>query len=255
LLVQLTDELNRPEPSLDRVAQIISRDIGMSTKILQLVNSAFFGLPHSVHSMTEAVTHLGLATVRSLAVTLQVFSQFDARSCEGFSLDSLANHSWVTAVAARRIAREERKNMSTLDQCFLAGLVHDVGKLVLATGSPDEYRQVLQAARSENRPDSEVEREAFGATHAEVGAYLLGLWGLPNPIIEAVAMHHDPGRCVVTDFSPLVAVHVAGSFVHDQLGAGNGSPHAPLDMDFLTRLGLNTRIESWRAVCTGDLDN
>lgn len=251
LLDQLTEELKKDEPSVDRIGEIMSRDIGMSTKILQLVNSAYFGLQHPVHSLREAVTLLGLATVRSLALSLQVFSQYDQSGCEGFSLDALASHCWITGVAARRVAREEQKGTSTLDQCFLAGLVHDVGELVLATGLPEEYQNVIQTAKSENRPTSEVEQEFFWATHADVGAYLLGLWGLPDPIIEAVALHHEPARCVGTAFSPLVAVHVADSVVHEQDGGCNGLRQPAMDMDFLTRLGFNERVETWREACRG----
>ena len=138
------------------------------------------------------------------------------------------------------------------DQCFLAGLLHDVGQLILATGLPEEYAMVLQKAKEQNLPVGKVEKEHFGATHADVGAYLLGLWGLPNPIIEAVALHHCPAQCVVQEFSLVIAVHVADVFVHEQSKSNTEFPLPVMDLALLTRLGLADRIETWRTVGLGE---
>ena len=248
---QLTAEFQKDEPSTERIDEIISRDIGMTTKILQLVNSAFFGLPQPISNPTDAVLYLGLTTVRSLVLSLQVFSQFDQKLNRCFSLDTLAHHCWMTGVVARRVAEAEQAGLKMRDQCFLAGLLHDVGQLILATGLPDEYLKVMELAKSQNLPVSQAEQEHFGATHAGVGAYLLGLWGLPNPVIEAVALHHCPSSCVVPEFSPVIAVHVADAFVHEQLGTNTELPPPVMDLAHLTRLGLAGRIESWRTVGLG----
>ncbi len=251
---QLNEEFRRDDPSLERVGEIIARDIGMTTKILQLVNSAFFGLAQPINHPTEAVTYLGLTTVRSLALSLQIFSQFENQPRPFFSLDALAAHCWQTGVAARRVAQAERQDIKTRDQCFLAGLLHDVGQLILATGVPEEYARVLQAAKSENLPVEKAEQRHFSATHADVGAYLLGLWGLPNPVIETVALHHCPSRSVTREFSPVIAVHVADVFLHEQPGAKSELPPPALDMAHLTALGFGERIEAWRACCLGEED-
>jgi len=248
---QLTAEFQKEEPSIERIGEIISRDIGMTTKILQLVNSAFFGLPQPINNPTDAIMYLGLTTVRSLVLSLQIFSQFEQRLNPGFSLDVLAHHCWMTGVAARRIAEAERKELKMRDQCFLAGLLHDVGQLILAIGLPEEYARVVAAAKERNLPVGQAEQEYFGATHADVGAYLLGLWGLPNPIIEAVALHHCPSQCVVQEFSPVIAVHAADVFMHEQSGATSELPPPVLDLAHLTRLGLADRIETWRRVGLG----
>jgi len=252
---QLTAEFQKDEPSLERIGEIISRDIGMTSKILQLVNSAFFGLPQPISHPAEAVMYLGLSTVRSLVLSLQIFSQFDAKACREFSLDALAHHCWMTGVSARRLAQAERGDARTQDQCFLAGLLHDVGQLILAAGLPAEYQEVLQSARARNTPAWQVEQEHFGATHADVGAYLLGLWGLPNPIIEAVAMHHRPSACALHGFAPVVAVHVADAFIHARPGSNTEMPPPVIDQSFLAQVGLADRIDSWRDLCLGDLDN
>lgn len=248
---QLTAEFQKDDPSMERIGEIISRNVGMTAKILQMVNSAFFGLPQPINNTLDAVMYLGLTTVRSLVLSLQVFSQFEQKPIRGFSLDALAHHSWMTGVVAGRVAQVEQKVMKMRDQCFLAGLLHDVGQLILATGLPEEYTNVLDLAKSQNLPVSQVEKEHFGATHADVGAYLLGLWGLPNPIIEAVAMHHNPSLCVVQGFSPVIAVHVADAFVHEQSGTNVELPVPVMDVAHLTRLGLADRIETWRTVGLG----
>jgi HD-like signal output (HDOD) protein len=252
LHAQLTQELRKEDPSLENVAQIIARDMGMTSKILQLVNSAFFGLPQPLASPQEAVMYLGMATVRALVLSIQVFSQFDQRIVKHFSIDGLAQHCWTTGIMARRIAEFEHCPGKVDDQCFLAGLLHDVGQLILASGLPEEYAQVLEAARVEGKGLLEAEQAQFGATHAEVGAYLLGLWGLPNPIIEAVALHHRPGDAPVKGFSPLVAVYVASSFAHERSNSHCHAPENQIDEACLVKVGLGGKLEAWRNHCFDD---
>ncbi len=251
---RLTEELRKDEPSLERVTGIISKDIGMTTKILQLVNSAFFGLPQPITSPHEAVMYLGLTTVRALVLSIQVFSQYSQKPIKGFSLDELAQHCWITGMLARRIAEAEHSDYKIDDQCFLGGLLHDVGRLILASGLPDEYAGVLETARSRAWTVLEAEQAAFGATHAEVGAYLLGLWGLPNPVIEAVALHHRPSEASDARFSPVIAVHVANAFAHEKAGSHAQWPGSQIDPDCLSRLGLSARLETWKERCFHEED-
>jgi len=244
---QLTNELRKEDASMEQIGEIISRDVGMTAKILQLVNSAFFGLPQPISNPGEAVMYLGLSTVRALVLSLQVFSQFKNPDLAGFSLNALADHCWTTAVFARRIGRAERCDTKTTDQCFLAGLLHGIGRIILADGLPEQYKKVWNEARQNQRPIWETEQTEFGATHADVGAYLLGLWGLPNPIIEAVALQHRPGLCIAPGFSPLAAVHVANAFAQEKEGEPAKSIH--IDQDYLTKSGLANRLADWREVC------
>ena len=246
---ELTEEFEKEDASIERIGEIIAHDIAMTAKILQLANSAFFALPQRLDNPADAVMYLGLATVRSLTL-LQVFSQFDQPAIPGFSLDTLGRHCWMTGMAARRVAEAERRDLKFCDQCFLAGLLHDVGQLILATGMPSEYALVLQTAKKQNRLVAEVESEQFGASHTEVGAYLLALWGLPNPIIEAVALHHTPSRCGDPNFSTVTAVHVADYFMHQQPGAATEYPPPALDLEHLTRLKLAGRVELWRGTAS-----
>jgi HD-like signal output (HDOD) protein/CheY-like chemotaxis protein len=247
LYQQLTDELRKEDASMEQIGEIISHDIGMTAKILQLVNSAFFGLAQPISSLAEAVMYLGLSTVRALVLSLQVFSQFKNPALEGFSLDALADHCWKTAVLARRIGRLESNDTKVMDQCFLAGLLHDVGRIILADGLPEQYKKAWHDARQQHQPVWQAEQMEFGATHADVGAYLLGLWGLPNPIVEAVALHHFPSICAAPGFSPLIAVHVANAFAHEKDGSPAESIH--IATETLTKLGLADRLADWRDIC------
>ncbi len=139
------------------------------------------------------------------------------------------------------------------DQCFLAGLLHDVGQLILAAGLAEPYDRVLQKARTAGQPVWEAERAEFGATHAEVGAYLLGLWGLPNPVVEAVALHHRPAECLARGFSPAIAVHVADALAHEPNGDGAADVAPQVDRACLAALGLEDRLNAWKERCSGNL--
>lgn len=253
LYTQLTQELQRDEPSMEHIGQIISKDPGLTTKILQLVNSAFFGLAQPITSPAEAVAYLGLTTVRALVLALQVFAQFDPKLARGFSMEGLARHGWMTGVFARRIAEAERRDVKVLDQCLVAGLLHDVGRLVLASEMPEPYGKILEAARSGQQPLWRVEQAELGASHAEVGAYLLGLWGLPNPVVEAVGFHHRPLDCPVRAFAPVIAVHVADALAHEQSAPADASSPPSIEPELLETLGLTNRLELWRERCTPEL--
>lgn len=249
LHAELTAELRSDDPSLERVSETISRDIGMATKVLQIANSAFFGLSQPAANVHEAVMYLGLTTIRALVLSVQVFSQFDANAVREFSIDSLMHHCWRVSHFARRIARMEHCEPKMDDQCFLAGLLHDLGHLVLAAGLPDQYGRVLESAAAGQSGFAAAEQAELGATHAQVGAYLLGLWGLPSPVVEAVALHHLPALATSRALSPVVIVHVADVLASEGEGALPERPAPQLDTNCLEKIGLAGRIEHWRELC------
>jgi HD-like signal output (HDOD) protein len=246
LYLELLEAVQDPRGTLERVGDIMSRDIGMTAKMLQLVNSAFFGLRRHVSSPAEAVKLLGLDTIKALVLSLQIFSRFDQKREGAFSLDALWQHSLATSTCAKRIAQEEHQDRHVADHAFMAGLLHDVGTLVLVANLPELYSAALVQAHEQGITVWEAERALLGTTHAEVGAYLLGLWGLPDPIVEALAFHHCPSACPDQRFSPLTAVHIANVLVHTEDSPEAGGALAALDSAYVARFGLSERLSTWR---------
>jgi HD-like signal output (HDOD) protein/CheY-like chemotaxis protein len=243
--LELAKELRLPDSSLRRIGGIISKDIGMTAKVLQLVNSAFFGLPQRITDPAQAINLLGLETVRSLMLTVHVFSEFKYEKISGLSSSALWNHSVAVGAYARGIAEIEKADKKTASDCFAAGILHDAGKIVLAANLPRKYADALALARKEDKPLSEAEAQVFGTSHAEVGAYLLALWAFPDPVVEALAFHHQPGGVPPQGFSPLVAVHVADCLEH-RLRPGACAAHEPqIDLDYLGAVGLAEHIALW----------
>jgi HD-like signal output (HDOD) protein len=244
LYAELERELASPEPSLPRLANIIAADAGMTAKTLQLVNSAFFGIHHSVSSPTQAVMLLGCDTIRALVLTARVFACLEGRGYRTMPVESLWKHSQLVSGVARRIAQQETEERAVVDEAGTAGLLHDAGKLLLAAHLSDAYGAAIAAAEQSGRALWETEQELLGATHAEVAAYLFELWGLPVRIVEAVAWHHRPSDCPNAGFSALTAVYAANTVVHEV--AGEGGAAARGDAAYLDRLGLSDRLPAWR---------
>jgi HD-like signal output (HDOD) protein len=243
---EVIQELQSPKASVQKIGQIISMDLGMTAKILQLVNSSFFALRSPVSSPAHAATLLGLTTVRALVLSTHVFTQFDSSKLPGLSIESLWNHSLRTAVLAKSIAKAEKHEPKLLDEAFTAGLLLGSGQLALAANLPDQYSSVLQLMKSGCVALLEAEQQVFGATHAEVGAYLLGLWGLPTGIVQAAAFHHRPSLCPSGGFTPLTAVHVASALLHE--APVDGVPHCStrIDADYLAAIGCSDRLAAWQ---------
>lgn len=246
----LMQEMQGPQASLKKASRIVAKDLGMVTKILQLVNSAFFGLRTHVSDPEQAVALLGFDTIKSLVLSSQVFAQFDQARLPAFSLEELWRHAMQTATCARRIAKDAGASQAVIDEAFTAGLLHDVGVLVLVANKPDEYARVLDMMQAKQMPDWAAEREIFGADHAHVGAYLLGIWGLGDGIIEAVAFHQHPGDYMAAGFQAVTAVHVGNALAEMQGSAhADAADLAGLDQAYLARENFVVNIPHWRELC------
>jgi HD-like signal output (HDOD) protein len=246
----MMEELGRPEPRLNRLAALVSSDMGMTAKCLQLVNSAFFGLRAPVSNPLTALNLLGLDTLKSLILSSHIFREFKTGLLDAEEVGWLWEHSFAVSVCARKIAELQRVSPKQLDDAVTAALLHDTGKLVLASCLPQEYKLALDLATQANIALVEAERRVFGCGHAEVGAHLLGLWGLPDPIVEAVAWHLNPSACgsCGTTFSALTAVHAACAYDCAQ-GASRLSDRTTIDSEYLTRMDLDGREMAWFAAC------
>ncbi|MBI3876446.1 MAG: HDOD domain-containing protein [Verrucomicrobia bacterium] len=190
---------------------------------------------------------LGLETVKSLVLWVHIFSQYQHVNVEGFSIEKLSHHSLTTGRLAWEIVLSERGDQAMGEEAMTAGLLHDIGKLLLALNMPDSYNQARGMALGGALTLTEAERAQFGTTHAEIGAYLLGLWGLPGNIVDAVALHHTPGLAKVKSFSALTAVHAANVLEREFSGQEIGGLPL-LDTAYLASLNLTNRLDAWRAL-------
>lgn len=248
LYQQVTSELHSEDPSAARIGEIIAQDMAMTAKILQIVNSAAYGLRAEISEPKQAAIYLGLNTIRALVLSLSIFSAFDPDLLGPGQAEHLWEHAVSVSKFARLIAICEGIGGRDLDPYISAGLLHDIGMLIMASADPENYRRIVAKATATGTRLDVLEFEEFGCTHAEVGAYLLGVWGLPNEIVEAVAWNHRPLDSPVTEFSTLAAVHVANA-IDAQQHPERGYMDANIDNAFLSRMGRDNRLECWTQRC------
>ena len=247
---ELVEELRDEDASVDRIGALIAKDLGMTAKVLQLVNSSFFGLPVHVNDASHAAALLGLNTLKPLVLTASIFRQLEKSRVSTTFLETVLSHSMAIGGVAKSLAKAEGLDRDAVDNTFIAGALHDVGKIILADNFGRDYTVLCHKAKAQETPIIELELEQFGASHADVGGFLLGLWGLPQEIIEAVAFHHDPTNSVDEVFTPLTAVHVANTL--NEQASVLSPEHSPLsltvDTAYLTSLGLENRLAAWQAI-------
>jgi putative nucleotidyltransferase with HDIG domain len=243
---QLMGVLADEQSTTRDAAEIIKQDVAMCAKILQLVNSAFFRRSREISKIEEAVTYLGTNMVKQVVLAVEVFSKGTAcGNLAGLSIEALQHHSLLVAgIASSMFTQKPEK-----EDAFIAGLLHDIGKLLLAMELPEHVQRVVDTMRREGGAMHLVEERLLGVTHAEVGAYLLGIWGLPYPIVEAVANHHAPGRVEQPAFDLVAAVHVADALACEQANpvvSGAERQNIDLDPSYLDKLGIGEQIGAWR---------
>ena len=254
LYLELQNTLRDPRSDLKKVAGVVERDIAMSAKLLQLVNSAFFGVRSAngapIASVEQAVMLLGMNTVQHLTLASAVFAAYDVRDdFFGFSLTLLQQHALLAARIATRLLTTKQER----EEAFVSALLHDAGKLVLASRFPEVYRRLSMQATREGLPLTLLESAEFGTSHPEVGAYLFGIWGLPTVVVEAVAFHHDPSAAGRGRFDVGGAVHIADVLAHEMTTPANDGTgkRAVFDGAYLDAAGLIDKLPAWRALAAG----
>jgi HD-like signal output (HDOD) protein len=245
LYSELTAMMGDPDASVADAARLVEQDTGMTAKVLQLANSAFCGRTRQISDLDAAISYLGLNTLKALALSADAMEAFQpTRDIAGFSIERLQVHAGLTARIARRLVVAGCDG----DSAVAAALIHDVGILVLASRAPDYLAAVLERAEREDRALFEVEQEERGFTHADVSAHLLGLWGLPPAIVEAVAYHHRPAAAHGPAMDAITAVHVASVLADERV--------LELDMDHLKRMGVSEHvIARWRAIAAAEQED
>jgi HD-like signal output (HDOD) protein len=239
--------------SAEQIGAVISQDMAMTTKVLQLANSAFFGVSRHISDPSEATVYLGVETMKALVLTIGVFSQFRGRGLASLPMSALQRHSLDTARIAQAIANHENVGKQIAADAFLAGLLHNVGRLILVTHDPEAYGRVIARMDHGKVSLEPLEREAFGASHSEVGSYLLLLWGLPQAVTEAVAFHHCPSECPPQGLNAVALLHFANVLAITDEASGPDLNRAQpdeenLDEAYLADIGFAGRLPVWRAL-------
>ncbi len=244
LYYEIVHELNTEDPSLTKISDTITKDIAMTAKILQFVNSAFFGLPQNISDPKQAVNLLGLNTIKALILSIGIFSAFSDIHKYKFSIELLWEHSMYVGRFAKTLFISETNDQKKADELIIAGLLHDIGKLIFA--------QVKDYSRLTNNLllDKEItlvdaEYEIFGTSHAEVGAYLLALWGIPPKIVQAVAYHHKPMNSGITGFGMLSALHISNAFYSEKIVPGQIFKSPYLDFKYLDSIKYAEKLIGW----------
>lgn len=246
---QLVKELNSTDGSIQTIGKIIGKDLSMTAKILQLINSSFFGHSSHVSNPSEAVILLGIDTIKALVLTIGLFSKFDTSTLKTLKIKNIFDHSLKTGAIAREIAKTENMEKEIIDNSFMAGMLHDLGKLVLAVNFPKDYAEVLKLSDQGDISFHDAEKKILGATHAEVGAYLLGLWGLPETIVEAVAFHHTPRRSSMNRFCVLTSVYIANILEHScETPTGIKDTKLQFDENYMVELDLHRKLPAWKII-------
>jgi putative nucleotidyltransferase with HDIG domain len=218
--------------TLGDVARIIESDTALTARLLQIVNSAFFRLPKCISNIEQGVSYLGLRAIRNLALSLEICCAWQGGVDQVCNLQKLQEHAQVVAAATGSLTVKS----AISDDAMLAALLHDIGYWVLAQECPQALASAVEFAADRAVPLHVAELAVIGASHAEIGAYLLGLWGLPHSVVEAVAHHHRPDRVQHTEFDVLSALVIAQSLAgsEDSVAFERGVPPDPkVEADYL----------------------
>lgn len=229
IYTQLRDIVRDEHVTLQEVAALVSADSALAARVLQVVNSAFFRLARRITNIEQAVNYLGFTAIRNLAVSLEIFAQWPRGASGVLDLHKLQSHAHSVASVASSLTA----GTLIADDTMLAGLLHDIGYWILAQECPADLHKATELAAARGIPLHLAETQVIGASHAEIGAYLLGIWGLPYPVIEAVAHHHLPQRVAQSEFDVLAAVALAHAFVEGDDASAFG-----------TRLSADPRVDS-----------
>jgi HD-like signal output (HDOD) protein/CheY-like chemotaxis protein len=243
--LEISNALSNPYASTRAVAEIVEKDIALAAHVLKLVSSGLYGLPRQVSSIGGAVAFLGVDAIKALVLSIEVSKMFPvSRTVPDFSIDVVQRRSAAAAQLAKRMLGPE----SGSDSVLIAGMLQDVGQLIFAARAAQRFSIALSTSARGKTPLYEAELELFGSTHAEVGAYLLGLWGLPSKIVHAVAHHLEP------DLGARVFDAAAALYVANLLSQNPDVPAleeipahtTAISLSYLRTLGVANQLEEWR---------
>ncbi len=240
---QMIGLIDNPRTSARAVARLIATDQALTAKILKLANSAFYGFPRTIATVNHAVVVLGFETVKSLGLSVSVLERFAGGGPEtSFDRQRFWEHSIAVGVAAQLLGARLRYRVQ--GEAFAAGILHDIGKLILSQYFPDEFARVMAMVREENVYIGKAEEAVLGVTHAEIGCWLAEKWNLPRQLVDTIAFHHAPGRLERGAQLPSL-VHLADFLARkERIGDGGGVRMPHLDPAALRAFGIHEEPRS-----------
>ncbi len=275
---RITQEIQSHDHSLEKVGSLISQDISLSAKILQLVNSAYYSLPQKIVDPKHATIYLGSEIVKAVVLSNHIFTSFtDEAKTLGFNITQMWNHSMNVGIVSGEIARAEHAEKDEVEEAIIAGVLHDIGKLVMLK-VPEIYKEILSFVEYTGSDLVDAEYAVMKISHAELGAYLLGLWGIPDSVVEIVAFHHEPSSLIenilatmhnhklntrgkttptggvlksksikkfIKGLTGLAAVHTANALITRNNGSNGITTFPDIDMLYLKTVNLDDRMPTW----------
>lgn len=236
---ELLASFGSEDVDVDHIAAQIARDQGLTARVLRVANSSFYGLQSKVATIHEAVVVLGFRAVRSMVLAVGMSGAFRGDQCSGFAAQAYLRHGVGVGLTARALAGLIGQNR---DLAFTAGLLHDIGQLVLASNFSEQYRQVLAFRKEKDCLLYEAERELLGMDHADVGGLLSEAWRFPETLHDAVVGHHAPATATAASLADLV--HVADIVAHALGLAGHGDEAVP-PLDRTAWMRLDLQPQAW----------
>lgn len=253
VIEQIEKEINSSEGSLKNVGKIIAKDPGLTSNILKLVNSDYFDFANEIVSPEHAVTMIGIEGIKGVILTQVMFEEIPEKLFRTFNIEHFRDHCLLTAQFSKMIAEYEKLPSSEVETAFVTGLLHDIGRLVLDTCFTDaevEIHNYLKELHGEGDLAA-LEKANIGVSHSQAGAYLLGLWGVQNSVIEPILLHHTPSHFSGTHYPKLTSVlHCADQFAYSLMPKCSIDGIERLDKKFLMQHLSEDTLNSWRDICS-----
>ena len=243
IYIKINEAVNNPRSSIKDISEIISGDPGLTSRLLRLVNSAFYGFPSKIETVNRALLMVGMQQMRDLALATSVMSLFKGIPGHLVSMESLWRHSVACGLAARMLATV-RQSGTNVELLFTAGIIHDIGRLVIYKKIPETAQEMILRCKDSKEPLYLVEKEMLGFDHSDLGRMLAQSWNLPPSLEEVLAYHHFPQEAKQYPVEAGV-VHIADYIVHAiQLGDSGEQYIPPLDEQVWELCGIPSSVLS-----------
>ncbi|MES2309260.1 MAG: HDOD domain-containing protein [Verrucomicrobiota bacterium] len=237
--------VNDPDANIEKIVEIIGEDPGLTVRLLRLANSSFYGFPQQIYILDEAVRLIGLKQVRDLCFGTVLIHLFPKDKVDPEFMEHFWKHNIACGIASRLIAQFRQQR--NIDQYFIMGLVHDIGKLPIAIHMPEEFDAILKEVTSNGSPMYQIERKVLGYDHSEVGGLILNEWKMPDSLIQVVRGHHN-AELISIGPDEIAVVHFANLLVH-ALGIGSSGEDIPPPFEEKSWLKLGLTIEMLPTLC------